>query len=255
VGDRPLEAHLTDVRKVKGRGFGRTHGVCRERGGYGSAMGKPKPTLDQVIEILGDRRIEHASSSYEKVDLPWDLGAEQYLSFARTDSRQRGRRAAVNALGNAKRALHCQIDSVLFAAGFWSRSQERRWDFHAKTELLAELQIATPKVLGRINRLRNQVEHGYSAPEDLGQLEDFIDVVELFIAGTRRFARSRWTDIEFIRRAGRGSTLVRVRFDGSSVWVEPDWKVILEPRSLAQFRKLQVAIYQAAIRGDVPLGH
>jgi hypothetical protein len=52
---------------------------------------------------------------------------------------------------------------------------------------------------GRINRLRNEVEHEYSLPHDKERLGDFVDVVELFVSGTGPFARRRFLDYEFVR--------------------------------------------------------
>jgi hypothetical protein len=159
----------------------------------------PPASFDDILRFLQHPRIECGSSSWISVALPWELAPKQYLAFARTDLNQRGPRGRVNALGNAKRALHGQIDSILYCAGLWDLARKRRWDFPTKTALLQDLQIVAPAVLSRVNRLRNHVEHEYSIPGDLDRLVDFVDVVELFTSATERFASGRHDDLEFIR--------------------------------------------------------
>jgi hypothetical protein len=207
--------------------------------------------LDGLVDFLDDPRTIYDGGSSGQIALPWDLSAEKYLGFARTDFRQRSARGFVNALGNAKRALHCQVDSVLYSTGFWNRATERRWDFIAKTDLLTELKIATPNVLRRINRLRNQVEHHYSIPGDAKQLEDFIDIVELFIASTRGFTASRYEMADFTQPSSRRDLSVEISFNGEDLVARlygPGGRRDISARSYRRFRKLQIAVHQVAWR-------
>jgi hypothetical protein len=96
---------------------------------------------------------------------------------------------------------------VLYCAGFWEQTQKRGWDFAAKTSLLKDLRIVAPDVLGRINRLRNTVEHEYSAPRNVDQLNDFIDVVDLFVAHAEPFAHRRYESSEYFTTVPKHTTV------------------------------------------------
>lgn len=213
-------------------------------------------TLDGVVDFLGDRRTEYDGSGSLRVSLPWDLTADQYLGFARSDLRQPSTRGRVNAVGNAKRALHCQVDSVLYATGFWPRAEEKRWPFPVKADLLTEMKIAAPNVLRRINRLRNEIEHDYSVPADLDRLQDFLDVVELFISNTRSSASSSYEDASFVRRTRRGELYAVIEFRSGDLEVrllDSSGSRVLRANGHSRFRRLQVAVYNAAWREKVSL--
>ena len=205
-------------------------------------------SLEGVVRFIEDERTDFTGGGSEAVPLPWDLTAADYLGFSRTDLRQRGLRSRVNALGNAKRAMHCQVDSVLYSAGFWSQVQSRGWDFPSKTDLLAELKIVAPGVLGRLNTLRNRVEHAYSAPADPQAVEDYIDVVEMFVAHAEPFATRRYELSEYSRtyRGRDRSVGVRNRAGALEVRIYGATRPrLLRPRSYREFRRLQIAVYTA----------
>lgn len=213
-------------------------------------------TLDGLVAFLGDPRTEYGGGSTGFVSLPWDLSADKYLAFARSDLRQGSTRGRVNAVGNAKRALHCQVDSVLFATGFWTRADEKGWSFPVKTELLEEMKIAAPNVLRKLNRLRNDIEHGYSLPRSPDQLEDFLDVVELFVANTRNAASSCYETAEFARRTRRGQLRVEIVFRNGSLQArlfDSSGSRDMRADGYRRFRRLQVAVYQAAWREKMSL--
>lgn len=184
-------------------------------------------------------------------------GASDYLSFARSDLRQGGRRGRINALGNAKRALHAQTDAVLYCAGFWERAQERNWDFRARIDLLTEMKIATPQVLARINRSRNRVEHDYEVPEDTQQLTDFCDAVELFVSASASYASNSYNAALFEREYRGSMRSIEIVFSGNerleAVVDGSSGLRHIRTRSWKRFRSLQIAVYAAAYRDRVSL--
>lgn len=189
--------------------------------------------------------------------LPWELDASSYLAFARTDLKQGGLRGRVNALSNAKRALHAQADGVLYCAGFWDRAKERHWSFDTKFELLAEMEIAAPGMLGRINGLRNKVEHDYAAPDDTQQLADLIDAVELFMSATRSYASARYSEVDFVRTYRGVDRSVAIEFSESgklNATIFDSTTRTLKVHTPKRFRALQVAVYVAAHRNGTNLG-
>src|SRR5262245_40283381 len=63
--------------------------------------------------------------------------------------------------------------------------------------MLKELGVIAPRILSKINRHRNELEHEYTCP-DPDSVEDFVDVVALFLEATRKHIEdcmSEWTVI------------------------------------------------------------
>lgn len=89
----------------------------------------PPTTVLEVTRWLGHPRVDWDGLGHKRVEQPWAIPPADYLRFARTDLRQCGKRGNVNALGNAKRLLHCQADSILFASGLHPLAEKRRWSF------------------------------------------------------------------------------------------------------------------------------
>jgi hypothetical protein len=94
----------------------------------------------------------------------------------------------VNALSNIKRALDCQIELIICEHGFGRRLKEERWRFPRKIHFLKEYQIIAPRILEKINRTRNVLEHEFKLPS-LEQVEDAYDVVLLFVGYTENLRR------------------------------------------------------------------
>jgi hypothetical protein len=140
--------------------------------------------------------------------MPFDVGAHGFFRYAKSDFRSRSRHGRVNALSNAKRAIDCQIDSLLFAFGLLGRSRRQHWNFPAKMKTLKDIGVVTPTILRKIVRRRNVLEHEYHSPSN-GEVEDALDVAELFIEYTDDFLRYEWYDCEF---------------DGKELWVSLDIK-------------------------------
>jgi hypothetical protein len=121
-------------------------------------------------------------------DLRHDLNvtAEDFLQQAEDDLEMGANAAFLNAITNAKRAIHAQIDEVLNALGY----RTRNLDFHKRLALFADLGFVAPRILKRINDARNVLEHEYVAPT-LAQVEEAIDLAVLFIGATKGHC-GRW---------------------------------------------------------------
>lgn len=108
-----------------------------------------------------------------------------YLSYAERDyeeyKRDKSPRCLINAVSNAKRALHYQVDSLSLALG-WGNTKGKK-DFPSKLEFLGKCGVLSPTIIKRINRLRNTVEHDYHVPTDDETLE-YLEIVELYLAAT-----------------------------------------------------------------------
>lgn len=117
------------------------------------------------------------------------LSAEDYLSFAAHDLRDgRTSRHLVNALSNIKKALHIRLEDV--CVGFGARDLGRLRTFPALINYARECGLVAPRVLDRLNALRNAVEHDYVLPTEY-DVDTFFDVAHLFVAVTDRWVSRR----------------------------------------------------------------
>jgi len=134
-----------------------------------------------------------------------------YLRFAQNDlSDGKSPRNLVNALGNAKRALHLRMEDLCNAFGFPATNRENK--FPSLLEYARDCGFASPRILRKINTLRNSVEHEYVVP-DAGEVDNFVDVVELFIAATDRWLTRQPSDFDyFLEHQTGGLTFYIVHF-------------------------------------------
>jgi len=158
-----------------------------------------------------------------------------YLEFARADlSDTDCARSRVNALSNAKRALHWQAEALTDALGFrrWPRARPKH--FPSRLEFLSECLLVTPAILKKLNTLRNEVEHRYVVPER-GTLEDYVDVVELYLASSDPLVGAFPDLHEFYvsGEQGRQYCLCTTRHSGVIRVYQADWRSCLRASSEA----------------------
>jgi hypothetical protein len=112
-----------------------------------------------------------------------DVTAEQYLQYAARDLEEGSARGAMNALGNAKRALHLTVDSLLNAYGILARNM--KISFPKKLELLDNAGLFSLSILNTLNLERNVMEHEYRVPSS-ERVQEVIDIGRLLLLATRR---------------------------------------------------------------------
>ena len=117
-------------------------------------------------------------------EIPHKLRAEDFLSFAEDDMKGDTDRDIVNALSNLKRAIENRMDSLLFVFGYHKLA--RHLSFPDKMKKLNKLGIVAPRILAKINKIRNLLEHQYQIPKK-DDIEEAYDVAILFLAYTKRF--------------------------------------------------------------------
>jgi hypothetical protein len=155
--------------------------------------------MTKKIAVLPDyyRGIEPIPPSWEKVPLKKNLSPRVYFDFAQADLHDKSTsRSRVNALSNAKRALHYQVDLISRALGIEQLETKKRLDFPHKLDFCKECGISSPSIIRRLNKIRNVVEHDYIIPT-ITQVQDYMDVVELFLAATDRVIYQFPTYMEF----------------------------------------------------------
>lgn len=127
-----------------------------------------------------------------------DVSAEEYLQFAADDLASDTKQGFVNGIGNAKRAMHHMIDSLLNAYGLWTRN--KALGFPGKLKLLESAGLFSLSILQTLNLERNVVEHDYKAPTK-ARVQEMIDVGRLLLLVTQRMleyvpseCRAGWRD-------------------------------------------------------------
>lgn len=113
-----------------------------------------------------------------------------YLRYAREDlADPNSERTRINALSNAKRALHLQIELLTDALGYQAWRDRGRDGFPRRLRLAERCGLIAPGILSRVNALRNEVEHDYAVP-DRSMVEDYTDVVALYLGASDPIVRS-----------------------------------------------------------------
>jgi len=114
------------------------------------------------------------------LDYSFDIDSNEFLRFAEIDLAEGTTRGLINALSNAKRAIDCQVDKVLGCFGLLSRR-----NFPQKMDLLRSMGIVAPRIVNKVVKARNYLEHEFKIPEQ-EQVEDAIDIANLFITSLDR---------------------------------------------------------------------
>lgn len=122
---------------------------------------------------------------------------EDYLAFARADQMDDDApRSLVNAVGNAKRAFHGRVEMLCDVFGWRHVNGNKRKPFSGRLDFLNACGVISPNILRKLNATRNKVEHDYHVP-DKSQVDDYVDVVELFLIATKDLLRKFPESIEF----------------------------------------------------------
>lgn len=122
---------------------------------------------------------------WSSIEFGAGLKPKDYLAFARSDMKEGSDpRSRVNAFGNAKRALHLQVDVIVDAFGF--SKLKKGSGFPSKREFCENVGLPVQNIITQLNKLRNKIEHDYILPEEQ-QVKDAIDIVELFLESTERY--------------------------------------------------------------------
>jgi hypothetical protein len=121
---------------------------------------------------------------YENIKIGFDNSPDEFLKFAEYDSTAEYDHHLVNSLSNSKRAIDSQLDSLLIAFGLSKRA--KNWHFPEKINYLNSIGIISPRILNKINKKRNLLEHEYKNPNK-EEVEDALDVAQLFVAYTNKY--------------------------------------------------------------------
>jgi hypothetical protein len=124
--------------------------------------------------------------SINPIACPFDLSPSDYVKFAETDLKENSTKGFVNSLANIKRSIDSQIEILLLVFGVLKISKDNRWSFPKKIKFLKDVGLVAPRILNRIIRKRNCIEHDFFKPKK-EDVEDSLDVCILFLHYTNRF--------------------------------------------------------------------
>lgn len=146
------------------------------------------------------------------------LSASNLLDFAIADLKDgdvaasASPRYLVNALSNAKKALHLRLEDVCLGLGCGSLKSVN--SFPKLIAYARNCGVVAPRVLERLNSRRNMVEHEFDVPKK-EDVENFVDVVQLFLSATDRWEFRMPEDVDYdgTAAASNGSLLRGLYFD------------------------------------------
>ena len=96
------------------------------------------------------------------------------------------------------------MDSLLIGFGLSERS--KKWRFPQKIDFLNKVGVISPRILTKINKKRNLLEHEYRNPTE-EEVEDALDVAILFINYTNKYLFQAIFDFGFGYGEGEGRHL------------------------------------------------
>lgn len=152
-------------------------------------------TLNEIIEFLERKSCKWNSRGHTQIEYDFEIKPKDFLEYAEKDLSNEYSHKLINSLSNAKRALDCQVDILLIAFGFYPISKKKKWSFPNKIKIIKELGIIAPRVLLKINKTRNLMEHHFLRPTN-EQVEDFVDIVSLFISSTDKIINDFPSDMQ-----------------------------------------------------------
>lgn len=205
-----------------------------------------------MITVEDCSRLPTGASAHTELDLRNRPTPKMYMSFATVDLGESDTdRARVNALANAKRAIQYQIEIIAVAFGLHKLPAGKRSYFPQKLEFCKRCGVIGPRILDKLNRVRNQMEHEYYIPAR-DEVENFVDVTELFLDATNYILCSFPTEIEFGSPEEGDHSLAYVRIN-----IEPQqgevivsgWLGNSEPKNFSK----QVAVEKETSDQDLDL--
>lgn len=201
--------------------------------------------MDKVLALIKDENAVWGSRGHSLIKCPFDVTPMEYIQYAEEDSLELSAKGCINAFSNAKRAMDSQIDMLLIAFVLNNLAAKKNWNIPRKLEVLNKLGIVAPRILAKFNKFRNLVEHDFVKPEQ-EKVEDFIDVVLLFIESTKLYLVDFLDDAEievedkFDYWLGvvidRESEIVNISYSNTKIELKPNNEHYIE------FMKYYVAV-------------
>lgn len=121
--------------------------------------------------------------AFRDFPFPYEVTPHGYLKEAEESLARFSPGGNRDAIANAKRGIDCQIEAVIETLGLKTGG-----GFPARVALIRKLGLVAPRILEKINKLRNEIEHDFVNPSR-EQAEMAVDTALLFIELTHRVFR------------------------------------------------------------------
>jgi hypothetical protein len=127
----------------------------------------------------------------------YENSPDKYLYFSKEDLLEEGfsTRCLVNSISNSKRALHLQVEIICKHFGI-DRLYNKSLNFPTRLEFLKKCGVINSRILLKINKSRNKIEHDYYLPNK-EEAENYFDITELFINSTNKYVNQFPEKLEF----------------------------------------------------------
>ena len=113
---------------------------------------------------------------------PFALKPKDFLLFAERDlAGKLDHHKLINATSNLKRAMDCELDTLMFVLGLDDYYRKKRLGVEKKLGFLRISGIFKANSLDRLNTLRNRLEHHYEIPT-IEDVHVYYDLVTAFIS-------------------------------------------------------------------------
>jgi hypothetical protein len=153
------------------------------------------------------------------LDYEFEIEPEDFLRFAEIDSNNIEKHSLVNGLSNAKRAIDCATEKVF---RIFELTPVKN-NFPLKLRLLQDIGVVAPRIINKVNQTRNLLEHEFKIPTR-ENVEDAIDIANLFVSSIRGVLSSVWTDFYLQENDDESESLIGTiyfSFDPT----KKEWKV------------------------------
>lgn len=97
--------------------------------------------IDDINYILNHEQTVIDGYNQDSIETEFELTSQDFLKFSESDLISESVHKYINALSNAKRALDCQLDTLLIGFGYYKITKDKNLGFPAKITFLKEVGI------------------------------------------------------------------------------------------------------------------
>lgn len=153
-------------------------------------MVTPPNPIQPITEFIRHPATVYARNEPFGYPRAFQITGEEFLAYAIDDKNSTLPHKYINALANAKRAIDCQIETILKVYGYLEFAKQSRdfKSFSGKQKVLAKIGISPKAILTKQNKLRNVMEHEFLKPSKQ-EVEEAIDVADLYVNATKNYLR------------------------------------------------------------------
>jgi len=139
--------------------------------------------LAQFLQEFHPILTEYERCAFRDFSFPYEVTPHGYLREAEDSLARMSKGGDRDAIANAKRGIDCQIEAVIETFGL-----QVGGGFPSRVAAIRKLGLVAPRILEKINKVRNSIEHDFINPSR-EQAEMTVDTALLFVELTHRVFR------------------------------------------------------------------